>query len=84
MIYIGEVRNGVIVFGEEVPLMEGTRVRIEPLDPGVAQSPSSEDVFAETRAWMLSLVEEAEAIAPKLPSDLATRHDHYAHGKPVP
>lgn len=84
MEYIGEVRNGVIVFGEEAPLAEGMRVRIEPLGSGVVQSSPSEDVLAETRAWMLSLAEEAEAIAPGLPSDLAERHDHYAHGKPSP
>jgi hypothetical protein len=42
------------------------------------------DPLASTRAWLLELAEEAEAIAPPLPVDLAANHDHYAHGKPRP
>lgn len=31
-VYVGEVRNGVVVFeGDALPLAEGTKVRIEPL-----------------------------------------------------
>ncbi len=42
------------------------------------------DLLAPTRAWLLAMVEEAEAIAPGLPSDLAESHDHDARGKPRP
>ena len=35
-----------------------------------------------THDWLLALAEEAEQAAPKLPTDLAEQHDHYAHGKP--
>lgn len=39
---------------------------------------------ATTRDWLLALAAEAESDCPALPADLAERHDHYAHGKPLP
>ena len=42
------------------------------------------DPVVATRNWMLAFAEEAEPASPKLPSDLAEHHDHYAHGKPLP
>jgi hypothetical protein len=35
------------------------------------------------RDWLLGLAAESEQISPDLPADLAERHDHYAHGKPL-
>jgi hypothetical protein len=66
----------------EVKLPEGVlEVTVCPV-PAV---PSSEaDSLAPTRDWLLALAAEAERAAPDLPSDLAERHDHYAHGKPLP
>lgn len=51
-------------------LPEGTKVRIEPIEPG-----------ADRR----QLVEKLRAIAqrmPDLPEDWAAQHDHYIHGTP--
>jgi hypothetical protein len=70
--YTGEVRNGVIVLDEGMPLLpEGTRVRVEP---------------AEARRELESLQELLLSLAGKakgLPEeDLAQQHDHYLHGQP--
>jgi hypothetical protein len=50
--------------------------------------PSNDSVVLEdetksqgTRDWLLSLATEAEHLSPPLPSDLAERHNFYAHGK---
>jgi hypothetical protein len=70
MSYLGQVKNGVIVLEDEVPLPEGTRVRIELIEP----TPPP-----------LSLVEQLTDWAGKgkdLPEDLARNHDHYLHGQP--
>ena len=69
MIYRGQVRNGVIVFEEPVPLAEGTLVRVEaeqPADP------------APLRRGLLALAGCVEG----LPADLAENHDHYLYGTP--
>jgi hypothetical protein len=42
---------------------------------------SAEDPLGTTRAWLLALAAEVDRANPELPSDLAERHDHYAHGK---
>jgi hypothetical protein len=34
--------------------------------------------------WLSELIAEIEAANPDLPSDMAARHDYYAHGKPLP
>lgn len=45
-------------------------------------SASQSASLEETRRWLLQAAAEVERADPQLPSDLATRHDHYAHGKP--
>ena len=61
-------------------LPEGVlEVTVRPLPAPVTE----DDALAPTRAWLLELAAEAEAATPDLPADLAERHDHYAHGKPV-
>jgi hypothetical protein len=84
--YQGEVRNGVIVL-EPIPgrplLPDGTRVRVEVARPlPVVSEPVDDDPCESTRAWLLAAASEAEANAPPMPSDLAEKHDHYAHGRP--
>jgi predicted DNA-binding antitoxin AbrB/MazE fold protein len=69
MSYLGEVKNGVIVLEEEVPLTEGAKVRVE---------------FIET-ADLPTLAERLKDFIGKaegLPPDLAKNHDHYLHGQP--
>jgi hypothetical protein len=65
-----------------VSLPEGViEVTVRPLPsaPAVECTPS-----VSAHGWLLELAAEAERVAPKLPSDLAEHHDHYAHGKPLP
>jgi hypothetical protein len=70
MTYIGQVKNGVVVFEGETP-PDGTTVRVEPLP----ESPGSE---APLHAGLLAVAGRAK----HLPSDLARNHDHYLHGRP--
>jgi hypothetical protein len=66
----------------EIKLPEGVlEVTVRPVTPA---STADADPLASTRQWLLALADEAEKAAPDLPSDLAERHDHYAHGKPLP
>jgi hypothetical protein len=69
--YLGEVRNGVVVFeGTPPALPNGTKVRVEPVD-----------MEAEVRDLSRRLLSLA-GMAKGLPSDLAAQHDHYVHGTP--
>jgi len=68
MSYTGTVENGVVKLPPEAKLPEGSKVRVESLEPE-----------ADPRA----LVEELRAIArsmPELPRDWASQHDHYLYG----
>jgi hypothetical protein len=69
--FMGEIRNGVVVFEGTPPLLpEGTRVRVE-----LIESPQE----ARTLAGRL---EDVIGKADGLPADLAENHDHYLHGLP--
>lgn len=71
MTYNGKVHNGVVVLDDGTQLAEGTRVRIEPLDPSDA-----EDVP--------TLYEQLEPLVGSvegLPADMAANHDQYLHGR---
>ena len=84
--YLGEVKNGVVVFDAGGPApADGTRVRVEPASAPVPASDGT-DPLARTRAFLLAAAREAEAHADEcpLPADLAENHDHYAHGRPLP
>jgi hypothetical protein len=71
MSYTGTVENGVVKLPPEAQWPDGTRVRLEALEP-----PAGRHRF----------VEELRAIAATMPSDLpaewAEQHDHYIHGTP--
>ena len=70
--YVGEVRNGVVVFDEGMPPPpEGSRLRIEVV--AEAAEPRRRNL-AERLA---SVIGRAEG----LPTDLADQHDHYLHGQ---
>jgi hypothetical protein len=77
-VYTGEIRDGMVIFdGTPPPLQSGTRVRIELIPPEDVIAPSSENtVIAGTRGLLLNWARQAEAIAPPMPADLATEHDH--------
>jgi hypothetical protein len=70
MSYLGQVKNGVIVLEGEMPLAEGTRVRIEIVD----EAPSPSYLVENLMDWA--------GKGKDLPEDLAHNHDHYLHGQP--
>ena len=68
MSYTGTVENGVVKLPPDVSLPEGSKVRVESLEPESDRG---------------ALVEELRAIAssmPELPPDWASQHDHYLYG----
>ena len=69
MRYKGRVRNGVVVFDEQLPLPEGARVSVE-----VEDTPH--------RRTLAERLKPVFGIAKGLPPDLAENHDHYLHGRP--
>jgi hypothetical protein len=70
--YTGEIRDGVVIFeGTPPPWPAGTKVRIEPIEPGEAATPT----LAERLRGIIGAVRG-------LPADLAEQHDHYLHGQP--
>jgi hypothetical protein len=72
--FLGEVRDGVVVFETDHRPPDGAKVRVEPLSeiaPGDEPTPSLADRLA-------SVIGQASG----LPADLAEQHDHYLHGTP--
>ena len=65
----GVVHNGVIVPDDAHALLEGTRVRIEPVP--VDKQKTFGQLFGDLAIDL-----------PELPTDLAAQHDHYRLGKP--
>ncbi len=76
MTYRGTVKNGVVVFEQDQHPAEGTRVRVEPIEP--VESNGDEAGHDEYLRRMLELAGTAGG----LPPDLAENHDHYLHGQP--
>lgn len=70
VVYVGHVRNGVVVFEGDPPLAEGTAVRVEPIESEGGGSSLSEKLM------------RVAGRAGGLPQDLARNHDHYLHGRP--
>jgi hypothetical protein len=62
----GTVRNGVIVVETDVPLPEGSRVKVL-LDNGTT---------------LAQRLQKFKGCAQALPADLAENHDHYLYGTP--
>ena len=54
----------------EMSLPDGTRVRIEPVEP------------ANDRRGLVKKIEAIAQSLPELPEDWAAQHDHYIHGTP--
>jgi hypothetical protein len=69
MTYRGHVKNGMVVLDDPVTLVEGTEVRVEPVEVG------SRKTLAERFARVIGAVSD-------LPPDMAQQHDHYIHGTP--
>jgi len=69
MTYRGYIKNGLVVFDQQVPLPEGTQVSVEPVRP---RPPTT---LAERFRDVIGIVSD-------LPADMASNHDHYIHGTP--
>jgi hypothetical protein len=70
MSYTGTVEGGVVKLPPGAGWADGTKVRVEPVEPDASRQ---------------RLVEELRAIAqsmPDLPADWAAQHDHFIHGTP--
>lgn len=67
MLYRGRIKNGVVVFEEDVPLPEGTEVRVRAVGPGGGKTLA--DRFRDVIGSIADL-----------PADMARNHDHYIHG----
>ena len=66
---------------------DGVELPVGPVEVTVRavskSAPASQSAsLEETRRWLLQAAADVEQADPQLPSDLAQRHDHYAHGKP--
>ena len=76
MTYRGHIRNGRITLDNPTLLPEGATVKVEVLESG------DNDQSSQTRESLNALLLRHAGKGRDLPPDLATHHDHYAHGKP--
>jgi hypothetical protein len=74
MTLTGHISGGQVVFDQPVSLPEGTRVRVEPVEP-VPPPP------ADTRPTMLERYRHVIGKV-EMPPDAAEQHDHYLYGTP--
>ena len=70
----GRVHDGVVVFAQPVPLMEGTRVRVEPVN--------DEKTALGGGPSLLDRLGDVVGAVDDLPADLAAQHDYYLYGTP--
>ena len=73
----GHVKNGKIVLDTPIPLPEGATLKIEVLQEHLDKNG---DVSESLSALLLRHAGKGR----DLPADLASHHDLYAHGKPLP
>jgi hypothetical protein len=74
MVYLGHVRQGLVVLDPAIVLPEGLEVRVEVPE---TSRPVSSDVQEDTPGRRL-LKYAGKAVG--LPPDAARNHDHYIHG----
>jgi hypothetical protein len=67
----GRVKNGVIVVDKGVSLPEGAEVTVDMPEKTAGAGEAISDTLLRHAGKGIGL-----------PSDLAERHDHYAHGRP--
>ena len=75
MIYHGHVENGKVVFDQELPLPDGTMVRVEAVV-------RAEAIVEEKPMTLAERFRKSIGSVPDLPEDMAAQHDHYLHGTP--
>jgi hypothetical protein len=69
MIYQGRIENGVVVFGEPVPLANGTPVRVEPMGPAPVGFWESCSLDEQARRQGVTLPEATEEQLDGWPDD---------------
>jgi hypothetical protein len=74
MVYLGKVKNGVVVLENGTGLPDGTDVRVEPV--------SREEGIAVDGLTLAEQFADVIGTVPELPADMAAQHDHYLHGAP--
>ncbi len=66
----GKVVNGLVVLPPGIKLPEGAAVKVETLEPAIANDP------------LVAAVEKLAKPRPHLPKDYALNHGHYIRGEP--
>ena len=82
MVLEGHVQNGAIVLDPPAKLPEGARVRVEVMTAlqAAAEKVRLAKLAPETGPTLAERMAGSIGTAVDLPSDLASRHDHYIHG----
>lgn len=75
MIYRGRVENGVVVLEDDANLVDGTEVKVEPVE-------ADESAASGEGPTLYERFKNVVGKATGLPEDFAEQHDHYIHGTP--
>ena len=76
MTYRGRIKNGVVVFDEQVSLPEGAEVEVIP------RKTLRESERVNEGPTLYEQLKDFVGIFSDLPPDFAENHDHYIHGCP--
>jgi uncharacterized lipoprotein YbaY len=77
MAHRGHVKNGVVVFDDQVSLPEGAEVRVE-----LVRTDGEQAVLDGEQKTLGQKLMKYAGKAVGLPSDAARNHDHYLYGTP--
>ncbi len=76
MSFIGEIKNGTVVFDAEIGLPDGTVVQVILRDGETSATENTHELSHYDR------YKDIIGAATGLPEDFAGNHDHYIHGAP--
>ena len=81
MVLHGRIQNGVVAFGSEISLPEGTEVTV--VVPGVSE-PSGDILSEEDRCCMRKVMDEIASLPDENPGDVfsGADHDKVLYGEP--
>ena len=77
MVYIGHVKNGMVVFDQPVALPEGLEVCVEIPEKSFESNTDKESTLPPGQTLL-----KYAGKAVGLPEDAARNHDHYLYGTP--
>lgn len=81
MEFDGTIKGGVVVFSAQVPLPDGTRVRVQPVAEVPSRSGAVEGQAPRAKTLGQRLMKFAGR-ARGLPRDASRNHDHSLYGTP--